>query len=386
MRDKACKSSKNRGEGVDKFGEKRTTKIRGFFLGTAFGRSRGCGQRSGPCAQRPGAAPSVQGLRPASRTSGQRSQAAASVQELRPAFTGLRPASGTSGQRSQGCGQRSQPAASVQDKPPAFTGLRPAFTACGQRPAQAASVHRAAASVHSLRPAAQRAFVAVPGVDINRADFSYSARAIPLESFRRFGGRARNGHQPCLFFILRPDHPPRELQEVWLPCPEWTSTVPIFHTQLGQVTACGQRSQASGQRSQYSGQRSQAAASVQDKRPAFTGCCQRSQAAASVQDKRPAFTACGQRSQAAANVQDKRPAFTGCGQRSGQAAHRRTLDGHLASTAWKQCPHSVLHPEAQPKAIAQAACARRRDAGGRRPQPEGPTRHPKGASSERSSR
>ncbi|KAJ8420033.1 hypothetical protein Cgig2_034069 [Carnegiea gigantea] len=357
MRDKACKSSKNRGEGVDKFGEKRTTKIRGFFLGTAFGRSRGCGQSSGPCGQRPGDAPSVQGCASVQDKQVSVHRLRASVQELRPA--------------SQGCGQ-------LQDNAASVTGLRPAFTGCGQRsqacgklftslagqrPGQAASasaVHGDAPrdsgaclgidvrdlghqyggprhatgpssrpSLRPVRPRAQRAFVAVPGVDINRADFSYSARAIPLESFRRFGGRARSGHQPCLFFILRPDHPPRELQEVWWPCPEWTSTVPIFHSQLGQVTACGQRSQASGQRSQDSGQRSQAAASVQDKRPAFTSL-------------RPAFTACGQRSQACGHssvhrqrasvqpaaaafkglrpaVQDKgAPAFTGCGQRSGQ--------------------------------------------------------------------
>ncbi|KAJ8419871.1 hypothetical protein Cgig2_014316 [Carnegiea gigantea] len=299
--------------------------------------------RSGPCGQRTGAAPSVQGLRPASRTSGQRSQAAASVQELRPAFTGLRPASRTSGQRSQGCGQRSQPAASVQDKRPAFTGLRPAFTACGQR-------SQPAASVQDKRPAAQRAFVAVPGVDINRADFSYSARAFPLESFRRFGGRARSGHQPCLFFILSPDHPPRELQEVWWPCPEWTSTVPIFHTQLGQVTACGQRSQASGQRSQDSGQSSQAAASVQDKRPAFTGSGQRSgqaasvhRTAASVHRLRPAFRTSGQRSQPAASVHRLRPAFRTSGQRSGQAASVHSLRPAFTGCGQRSGPSASVH-------------------------------------------
>ncbi|KAJ8419597.1 hypothetical protein Cgig2_024711 [Carnegiea gigantea] len=260
----------------------------------------------GPAASVPGAA-------------AQRSRACGSVQDKRQRSQGCGLAcTSLCGQRSRTSGQRHHRAAAQ-----ALHSLRTASRTSGQLNRAAGTAFTACGQLQHKRPAftrAQRAFVAVPGVDINRADFSYSARAIPLESFRRFGGRARSGHQPCLFFILRPDHPPRELQEVWRSCPEWTSTVPIFHTQLGQVTACGQRSQAIGQRSQDSGQRSQAAASVQDKRPAFTGCGQRSGQAASVQRLRPAFRTCGQRSQAAASVQDKRPAFTGCGQRSQAAA------------------------------------------------------------------
>ncbi|KAJ8419483.1 hypothetical protein Cgig2_031924 [Carnegiea gigantea] len=140
MRDKACKSSKNRGEGVDKIWGKTHDKNTGIFFRDGFRAFAGLRPAfralrpaSRGCAQRPGAAPSVQGLRPASRTSGQRSQAAASVQELRPAFTGLRPSVlGTSAsvhddlrpQRFTRAGRPSRPGPSVQ----AFTGCGPAFT------------------------------------------------------------------------------------------------------------------------------------------------------------------------------------------------------------------------------------------------------------------
>ena len=60
----------------------------------------------------------------------------------------------------------------------------------------------------------------MPGVDINRAQLSYSARTLPPKSLRRFGARARSRHQPCPSFIPRPDPPPKEPKEVWCPCPE----------------------------------------------------------------------------------------------------------------------------------------------------------------------
>jgi len=75
--------------------------------------------------------------------------------------------------------------------------------------------------------------VVVPAVDINRANFSYSARTIPPKSLGRFADRARSRHQPCKFFILGPDHPPKELKEVWWPCPKETSIMLIFHTRPG---------------------------------------------------------------------------------------------------------------------------------------------------------
>ena len=108
MRDKACKFSKNRGEGVDKIWGKTHDKSTGIFSRDGFRAFAGL---------RPAfrdLRPASRALLPASRACGQRPQPTASVHSLRPAF-------GT-------CGQRSQPAASVRDLRPAFTGLRPAFT------------------------------------------------------------------------------------------------------------------------------------------------------------------------------------------------------------------------------------------------------------------